>query len=118
MGERNEHNEIFTERTVTPYAQFVRHSYNNQCYSQETLHLGTSHVGVGFVDLEMLLAADLRDPPSNAHSGPLPFLGVESSPYQVAKTAVIWEMVKQAPSEMDIDVKGKYEGHLRAILQA
>lgn len=95
----------------------MRHSYSNQCYNKEVLHLGTTHVGVGFVDLGILLTADLRDPPTKSHSGPLTFLGVESSPYQVAKTIVIWEMVKQSPSLMDVSTTEKHEGHLRAILQ-
>lgn len=51
------------------------------------------------------------------HSGSLNFLGVESSPCQVAKTAAIQEIIKHAPSAMDIDTKEIYDEHLRAIIQ-
>jgi hypothetical protein len=50
-------------------------------------------VAVGFVDLGILLAADLE-----AGSKPLRFIGIERSTYAVAKTNVIWELLKHTPS--------------------
>ncbi|CAB9528467.1 expressed unknown protein [Seminavis robusta] len=99
---------------VYRYSSFIRHSFSNQAYRKEVLHLGTTHVAVGFVDLGILFAATLEDKLSGTRAGPLRFLGIELSVYAVAKTLVIWEMFQQTPP-----LKTR-EGdkHCRAILQA
>jgi hypothetical protein len=76
------------------YNGAVRHSYSNQAYRMELLQGGTTHVAVGFVDLGTLLVATLRE-----ESAPLRFVGIESSPYAVAKTHVVWKMLQQTPTD-------------------
>jgi len=95
-----------------PYSDHIRHSFSNQAYRKEVLHQGTTHVAVGFVDLGLLLEGTLQEPPTN-HSGPLHFVGVELSSYAVAKTMVVWEMLKQSPRD-----PAKKEDHMHFILQA
>ena len=95
-------------RDMYPYSQYIRHSFSNQQYRKEMLDRGKTHVAVGFVDLGVLFAATVRE--SNA--GPLRFLGIEMSAYAVAKTLVIWEMLKQTPA---VPLQ---EGHLRCVMQA
>jgi len=75
--------------------------------------MGTTHVAVGFVDLGMLLAADLGSPPSILCSGPLTFLGIDLSAYTVAKTLVVWEMIKQTPNKDPI----QREAQMRYVAQ-
>ena len=89
---------IFPHRTVHPYTDTIRHSFSNQAYRKEHLFQGTMHVAVGFVDLGILFAAVLSDPPPSKCDGPLHFLGIDMSAYAVAKTQVVWELLKQTPS--------------------
>jgi hypothetical protein len=102
---------IFLQRTVHPYTDSIRHSFSNQAYRQEKLYPGTTHVAVGFVDLGILFAADLSGPP-NKCDGPLHFLGIDMSAYAVAKTHVLWELLKQTPSGSP-----QRQDHLRRIMQ-
>lgn len=97
------------ERTV--YGSLVRQSFSNSIYLKEALYKGTTHVAVGFVDLGILLAASLEEAP-DGQSGPLRFLGVEMCSYSVAKTYVIWEMLKQTP----VSAQDR-KGHMRSIAQ-
>mmetsp|Transcript_9971 Transcript_9971/g.23771 ORF Transcript_9971/g.23771 Transcript_9971/m.23771 type:complete len:437 (+) Transcript_9971:932-2242(+) len=93
--------------TAYPYNSDIRHSYSNQAYRKEVLLLGTTHVAVGFVDLGILIEADLHGPPKVGMNGPLCFLGIETSPYAVAKTLVVWEMLLQSQKQH----------HLRSVMQ-
>lgn len=102
---------INQQRPWHAYADFIRHSFSNQSYRKEALHGGTTHVAVGFVDLGILFASELHEPPENC-SGPLRFIGVECSAYSVAKTHVIWEMLKQTPTSGQ-----ERQNHLRSIMQ-
>ena len=77
---------------MPPYDPKISHGFSNQAYRREKLVKGTVHVAAGFVDLGILLAADL-DASSSHHRGPLRFVGFERSAYAVAKTLVIWEMI-------------------------
>ena len=73
------------DNTVSMYSPFIRHSFSNQAYRKEALHQGTTHVAIGFVDLGMLFAAALQDPPAPRYQGqPLHFLGIDKSSYAVA----------------------------------
>ena len=107
------------------YSPFHRHSFSNQTYRPEQLHRGTTHVAVGFVDLGILLTMSLLDPPTTAPvpvpmddknldmvHPPLHFVGVELSPYSVAKAHVIWELLKGSPSSSEHPVE-----HCSHILQ-
>ena len=99
--QRRNYGDIFP-RTATPYSSNIRHSYSNQTYRKEILHLGTTHVAVGFVDLGILFEAEVRDAPNHGISGPLQFLGIELSPYAVAKTLLVWEMINQSSHKSDL----------------
>ena len=104
---------IFLKRTASPYSESIRHSFSNQTYRVETLHQGTTHVAVGFVDLGILFAALFKGPPNKCH-GPLHFLGIDMSAYAVAKTHVVWELLKQTPSGSPPQQR---RDHLRRIMQ-
>ena len=95
-------------RRYSAYTSLVRHSFSNQTYRKEVLQQGSTHVAVGFVDLGILFAGTLRG--NQCH--PLRFLGIEKSCYAVAKTHVIWQMLKQTPNQTQ-----DRENHLRYIMQ-
>ena len=102
-------------RTQDKYPTIFRHSFSNQAYRSEILHKGTTHVAVGFVDLGVLLAADLAGSfVDRSESKPLNFVGVEQSPYSVAKTLVIWEMLEQISSHSNPEHQKR---HLRNVAQ-
>lgn len=81
---------VFPRRT-TAYTSLLRHSFSNQAYRREVLQQGSTHVAIGFVDLGILFAGTLR---GNQGDPPLHFLGIEMSCYAVAKTHVVWQMLK------------------------
>lgn len=83
---------IYENHKATPYGGFVRHNFSNQAYRKEKLCQGKTHIAVGFVDLGILMAADLENGDT-----PLRFIGIDRSSFAVAKTLVIWEMLKQTP---------------------
>ncbi|KAL3935281.1 MAG: hypothetical protein SGBAC_009170 [Bacillariaceae sp.] len=68
FGQRRVIGDIFPHM-AHPYSANIRHSYSNQTYRKELLHLGTTHVAVGFVDLGILLEADLQGPFKEGMSG-------------------------------------------------
>ena len=86
------------------YPSNIRHNFANQSYREEIICGGKTHVAVGFVDLGFLLNAQIKD----SENGPLRFVGVERCPFSVAKTLVIWEILR-----MD----GEEEMMTRAALQ-
>jgi len=61
---------------------------------KQTLKLGHVHVVVGFVDLGILL--DVNILPPETHSDSLLFRGFEASPFAVAKSLVVWKMMRTA----------------------
>jgi hypothetical protein len=76
--------DIFQGRITYPYPDCFRHSFSNQAYRPQILYKGTTHVAVGFVDLGILLAAELAEsPPPSGPAGPMCFVGVERSAYAV-----------------------------------
>ena len=103
---------VFPRRgnNATSYTSLLRHSFSNQAYRKEVLQQGSTHVAVGFVDLGILFAATLR---GEQRDPPLRFLGIEMSSYAVAKTHVIWQMLKQTPNGID-----DRDNHLRYTMQA
>ena len=90
------------------YASYVRHSFSNQAYRKEVLQGGKTHVAVGFVDLGLLLAADIR----NSDAGPVRFIGYELSAYSIAKTLVLWDMLCSSASSA-----AEENDQVRSILQ-
>lgn len=80
----------------------VHHSYGNVAQKPQIMRRGTTHVAVGFADLQELLICQLKDPPipstSLSENGklrqPLNWIGYDQSPYVVAKTIILIEMMK------------------------
>ena len=74
------------------YSTSVFHSFSNAITRKEILTFGTTHVAMGFVDLNVL-----RDAIFNGEfsaSGPLKWVGYEICPFAIAKTMVIIELLK------------------------
>jgi hypothetical protein len=61
---------------------------------KQTLTLGTVHIAVGFVDLGLLLDSRFSEPEAESPSARLLFRGFEASSFAVAKSLVIWEMLR------------------------
>jgi hypothetical protein len=104
--------DIYTNGQDHPYPGVVRHNYSNQAYRTEMLHQGTTHVAVGFVDLGILLAADIR-PGSTRNGNQLRFVGVERSAFCVAKTHVVWELIRESARATE----GNSSGLIDSIVQ-
>jgi hypothetical protein len=80
-----------------PYNTSTCHSFSNAENHEWTLARGETHFAVGFVDLGPLRGAKFV---GDANTGaPTRFIGYESSPYSVAKTLVIVEMLKQKAAD-------------------
>jgi len=116
--------DIYTDREDHVYPGSVRHNYSNQGYRRYLLHQGKTHVAVGFVDLGILFESDICPGGDwdEAQPQPLHFIGVERSAFSVAKTHVIWEMIREcAIWELlrdDLDVPDcKVPGSIDSVLQ-
>jgi tetratricopeptide (TPR) repeat protein len=85
------------------YDSRVFHSFSNADSSSLVMTPGTAHVAVGFVDLGTLRSAGFDA--NHARPGPLRWVGVESSSYAVAKTAVVDAMLRAtAPVDAILEV--------------
>ena len=72
----------------------VLHSDFANCpVPKQTLTFGSVHVAVGFNDLGILIDSTIVKP-KNEDSGSLLFRGFEANPFSVAKSLVLWEMMK------------------------
>ena len=72
-----------------------RSSYSNNPNISMDLELGSTHVALGFNDLDALLCAQIA--PAKDEDGyrkPLKFVGYEKSPFSIAKYKVIAEMLR------------------------
>lgn len=72
----------------------VHHSYGNVAQRSQILTLGTTHVSVGFADLQELWLCQLKPSRNECASASLKWIGYDQSPYVVAKTMVLIEMMK------------------------
>lgn len=79
------------------YTELVRHSFANNLPRKQILNRGTVHVAVGFNDLNLLLHCQLAGAPPSRRQGPLRFVGFDASPFSVAKSMVIAEMLRRGP---------------------
>lgn len=70
-------------------------SYSNAYPQSMNLEYGRTHVGVGFVDLGVLLTARFH---GNISSGPAHFVGYDMSAYAVAKSLLLLHMMKRGES--------------------
>lgn len=90
------------QKPTGPYAKSLCHSFSNAQNSMLTLERGKLYVAVGFVDLSPLRGAqfvgDMR------RDAPTCFVGYESSPYSVAKTLVIAQMLRKEDPQTPRDV--------------
>ena len=100
--------DIYPNRKAYPYCDLVRHSFSNQAYRKEKLRRGKTHVAIGMVDLGILFAAELEGPLGE----PLHFVGVDMNAYTVAKTMVVWEMLRRSTNTPD-----EKETYLWSIVQ-
>jgi len=76
------------------YSGNIRSSFGNNPNQSEIMHLGTTHVAVGFNDLGVLVGAQLQAHPAAEFVGrPLRFVGLELNSYSVAKTKVIVQLI-------------------------
>ena len=97
------HGEILAWRsTFNPpplfqYNTCIRSNFANSPHCPKNLNMGTAHVAVGNNDLGELLASieHLLPPPKDEwKTKSLYFIGIDASPFSVAKTQVITEMLK------------------------
>ena len=84
--------DIFEKCMVALHGDCMLYSFSNQAYKKQVLSQGKTHVAVGFVDLGIIMAADI----DKRGDSPLQFVGIDSSPYIVAKTLLIWELIQHA----------------------
>jgi hypothetical protein len=89
--------DIYTNQQDHGYARSVRHNYSNQVYRGLVFRQGSTHVAVGFVDLGILMSSRLTQD-NNRNGQQLRFIVVERSAFTVAKTHVIWELIRECAS--------------------
>ncbi|GMH35288.1 hypothetical protein BSKO_03156 [Bryopsis sp. KO-2023] len=81
-------------------ADYQKHPYDTNCsmgysnvYPQVMdLEYGRTHVGIGYVDLGVLLMANFV---GNRRAGPVNFVGFDLSPYAQAKASVMLQMMRR-----------------------
>ncbi|CAD7699418.1 unnamed protein product [Ostreobium quekettii] len=83
--------DVWRMRPRPTYASDVLHSFSTVLPRSVHLHFGGTHVAVGYVDLGLLLTAEMHGDPDE--DGPTRFVGYESSAYCTAKTEVIADML-------------------------
>eukprot|EP00873_Tetraselmis_striata_P022560 jgi/Tetstr1/442824/TSEL_030907.t1 len=86
--------EIETEEAGN-FIQKLCHSFGNTPLQPQVMHVGTTHVAVGFTDMSTLLHGSRVAGDSADGGGPLRWVGFEMSAYACAKTAVIACMLSQ-----------------------
>lgn len=70
-------------------------SFGNTSPENISFAYGSTHVGVGFVDLGLLLYLQFDPYRNDPSKGRMKFVGIESCAYSIAKTRVIVEMLRQ-----------------------
>ena len=93
------------DRGFNGYDHRVLHSFNNTPCLNERISPGTTHVGVGFVDLGGLSASLLQwgeGELQSALQAPLKWVGYDASPYAIAKTLVIKHIIEAGAAVDDI----------------
>ena len=71
----------------------IHHSFGNVAQFPQILRGGTTHVSVGFADLQEISICRINDSENNKNK-PLRWVGYDSSPYVVAKTMALIEMMR------------------------
>ena len=61
---------------------------------KQSMSFGTVHVAVGFVDLGLLADSRILEAPEGSMTTSLRFHGFESNHFAVAKSLVLWEMMR------------------------
>lgn len=83
--------DIESQRARSIYPPDVLHTYSNVNPMQYSLAYGKLHIAVGHVDLGVLLSAEYVGDPAD---GPIEFIGYEASPYAVARTKILHQMLE------------------------
>jgi len=77
------------------YDKGLRASFANCPVSpKQSMSFGTVHVAVGFVDLGLLADSRILEAPEGSMTTSLRFHGFESNHFAVAKSLVLWEMMR------------------------
>mmetsp|Transcript_5503 Transcript_5503/g.13790 ORF Transcript_5503/g.13790 Transcript_5503/m.13790 type:complete len:730 (-) Transcript_5503:1325-3514(-) len=103
--------DIYENRVVTSHARCIRYSYSNQAYKNEVLTQGKTHVAIGFVDLGFLMASHIK----GGGYAPLKFVGIDSCPYIIAKTLLIWQLVMHAGSMACVRERESFQNHIAQV---
>eukprot|EP00298_Acanthocystis_sp_HF-20_P018731 c22019_g2_i2.p1 GENE.c22019_g2_i2~~c22019_g2_i2.p1 ORF type:complete len:529 (+),score=177.00 c22019_g2_i2:24-1589(+) len=93
--------EKFLNSFSTAYDSSILHSFSNCPDFKQIFFQGETVVSVGFCDFGLLLNCELKDNDSG-NNGPLKFVGVDQSPFTIAKSLVIYEMLKGKQSNESI----------------
>ena len=103
--------DIFEKNFLTLHGDCMLYSFSNQAYKKQILSQGKTHVAVGFVDLGIIMVADI----DKRGNSPLKFVGIDSSPYVVAKTFLIWELIQHAASKMGGSENSSYMRYIAQV---
>jgi hypothetical protein len=80
------------------YPPIIRHNFSNLPIRKGIITAGTTHVAIGFVDLNFLLFVQII----NVGIKPVRFVGYERSAFCVAKTIVIWDILQTYGEDEDL----------------
>lgn len=101
--------DVDAARPTLQYSSMFSHSFSNQYYHTANMPIAPV-VAVGFADLGLLLTVNLRTL-EGSNEDVLKFYGIDQGAFVVAKTLVIWEMIRSKKQE-------NYNEQLHFILQA
>ncbi len=90
----------------TSYDSRIRSNYVNCPSHGEVCYLGSTHVSIGFNDLNSLMNMKWEKPQETKQSSPSRFVGLEMNEFNIAKTLVITEMLssRSVPLECILQV--------------
>lgn len=98
FAKKRELGDILKSHTVLQYTQGVSllHSQFANCPvpPAQILKFGSVHVAVGFVDLGILLDSNFVEAEDKKSTKALILRGIEASSFSVAKSLVLWEMMR------------------------
>ena len=103
--------DIYKDRVTRSHARCIRYSYSNQAYKTEILTQGKTHVAIGFVDLGILMASHIR----GGGNSPLKFVGIDSCPFIIAKTLLIWQLISHAGTTACARERQSLQNHIAQV---
>lgn len=78
----------------------IHHSFGNVAQQPQVMTTGTTHVSIGFADLQEVILCKLHNSKSGTNQL-LRWIGYDQSPYVIAKTLVLIEMMKDKSSAVE-----------------